>query len=134
MKKQEWTLTEIAKLLQYPQHRLIYLCEKGIINPDGENASGRESSRRFSARNLFKFAVTLTLWQFHIPFSLAGRVLSALRSFQKVIDKSIPKSEIPFSLISTNAPTIRAFLNEGSNLHFAIGEGNDTPRSFSLRL
>lgn len=126
MKKQEWTLTEIARLLQHPQHRLIYLCEKGIINPDGENASGRGSSRRFSARNLFEFAVTLTLWQFHIPFSLSGKVLVALRSFQKILDKSIPKSEIPYSLISQNAPTIRAFLIEGSNLYFAIGEGNDT--------
>jgi hypothetical protein len=27
----EWTLTEAARLLVEPQHRLIYPCEKGVV-------------------------------------------------------------------------------------------------------
>ena len=34
MKKFEWTLSELSKLLYQPQHRLIYICEKGVIVPD----------------------------------------------------------------------------------------------------
>jgi hypothetical protein len=29
-----WALTESARLLEEPQHRLIYLCEEGAIEPD----------------------------------------------------------------------------------------------------
>ena len=117
MKNREWTLTEIAKLLQHPQHRLIYLCEKGIINPDGENTNGRGSSRHFSARNFFDFAVTLGFMA--VSFSIflnRQKYLSIFDHFKKVIDKSISKSEFPYSLIWTNAPINRAFLIEGSNL------------------
>lgn len=126
MNKTEWTLTEIARILQHPQHRLIYLCEKGVINPDGENASGRGSSRRFSARNLFEFAVALTLWEFHIPFAISGKLLVALRSFQRVLSKSNSNFELPYALILPDAPTIRAVLTHGSCLYFAVGESNDT--------
>jgi len=55
------SLTEIARLLGEPQHRLIYLCEKGVVVPGHGDASGRGSSRRFSRRNLLEFAVALRL-------------------------------------------------------------------------
>ena len=51
----EWTLSEAARLLRQPQHRLIYLCEKAAVIPDYADAHGRGSSRRFSARNLLEF-------------------------------------------------------------------------------
>jgi hypothetical protein len=63
---EQWTLTEAAGLLREPQHRLIYLCEKGVVRPDYEDAKGRGSSRRFSARNLLEFAVALRLREFEI--------------------------------------------------------------------
>jgi hypothetical protein len=28
-----WTVTAAARLLEEPQHRLIYLCEKGVVEP-----------------------------------------------------------------------------------------------------
>ena len=33
------TLTEAARLLKEPQHRLIYLCEKGVVEPDVQDAA-----------------------------------------------------------------------------------------------
>ncbi len=57
----EWTLTEAARLLEVPQHRLIYLCEKEVVQPDLNDATGRGSSRRFSRRNILEFAVALRL-------------------------------------------------------------------------
>ena len=52
MSREEWTLTQIAKFLRQPQYKLIYLCEKGVIVPDGVDAKGRGSSRRFSRAQL----------------------------------------------------------------------------------
>ena len=126
MDKQEWTLTGIAKLLQQPQHRLIYLCEKGVIVPDGTDAEGRGSSRRFSARNLFEFSIALTLGEFHIPAIMSGKVLLALRSFEKVLKQTISNLDLPYALRTPNAPEIRVLLTNGSCLYFAIGEGGRT--------
>ena len=126
MDKKEWTLTEIAKLLQQPQHRLIYLCEKDVIIPDGMDAEGRGSSRRFSARNLFEFSIALTLGEFHIPAILSGKILFALRSFEKLLNKAIPNLDLPYALRAPNAPEIRALLTNGSCLYFAIEGGGKT--------
>ena len=125
MQKNEWTLTEIAKLLNQPQHRLIYFCEKKVIKPDGKDASGRGSSRIFSARNLFEFEIALTLWKFHIPAPIVRKVILVLDSFQRVLKQSLPEFELPYSLIAPNSPLIRAYLVDGSNLHFVIGDGSD---------
>ena len=119
-------MTEIAKLLQQPQHRLIYLCEKNVVIPDGTDAEGRGSSRRFSARNLFEFSVALTLGEFHIPAIMSGKILLALRSFEKVLKQTISNLDLPYALRAPNVPEIRALLTNGSCLYFAIGEGGST--------
>ena len=126
MVNKEWTLTEFAKLLDQPQHRLIYLCEKKVIKPDGMDANGRGSSRRFSARNLFEFSVALTLGEFHIPVIMSGKILLALRSFEKVLKQTISNLDLPYALRTPNAPEIRVLLTNGSCLYFAIGEGGRT--------
>ena len=126
MRKNEWTLTEIARLLKQPQHRLIYFCEKNVIKPAGKDASGRGSSRKFSARNLFEFEVALTLWKFHIPASMIRKVILVLGSFENTLKHSFPGFELPYSLVSPESPRIRAFLVDGSCLHFGIGDGSDT--------
>ena len=48
---QSFTLSEIARRLDVPQHRLIHLCEKGVIVPEVHGAAGRGSSRVFSSGN-----------------------------------------------------------------------------------
>src|SRR5512135_3536899 len=77
----EWTLPEIAKLLREPQHRLIYLCEKGVVVPDLGEAMGRGSSRRFSKRNLLEFQLALRLRRLALPVGVVQAITHTLRRF-----------------------------------------------------
>ena len=124
MSSKEWTLTQIAKLLCQPQYKLIYLCEKGVILPDGVDAKGRGSSRRFSARNLFEFMIAFTLGDFHIPTKITTNLLRALRSFEKHLAKKYPLLKLPYSLTYPDCPEVKAILIKGSYLYFAIGKAN----------
>lgn len=49
-------LSEIARRLDVPQHKLLHLCEKGVVIPEIHDAAGRGSSRVFSADNFLEFA------------------------------------------------------------------------------
>lgn len=124
MSRKEWTLTQIANLLGLPQYKLIYLCEKGVIVPDGVDAKGRGSSRRFSARNLFEFMVAFTLGDFHVPTNITTNLLRALRSFDKHLAKKYPLLKLPYSLTYPDCPEVKAILLKGTVLYFSIGEVN----------
>ena len=124
MTNKEWTLTQIANLLCQPQYKLIYLCDKGVILPDGVDAKGRGSSRRFSAHNLFEFMVAFTLGDFHIPTKITTNLLRALRSFDKHLAKKYPLLKLPYSLTYPDCPEVKAILIKGSYLYFAIGKAN----------
>ena len=124
MNRKEWTLTQIANLLGLPQYKLIYLCEKGVIVPDGVDAKGRGSSRRFSARNLFEFMVAFTLGDFHVPTNITTNLLRALRSFDKHLAKKYPLLKLPYSLTYPDCPEVKAILVKGTYLYFSIGQVN----------
>ena len=126
MSRKEWTLTQIASLLCRPQYKLIYLCEKGVILPDGVDAKGRGSSRRFSARNLFEFMVAFTLGDFHVPTNITTNLLRALRSFDKHLAKKYPLLKLPYSLTYPNCPEVKAILIKGTYLYFGIGQANES--------
>ncbi len=124
MSRKEWTLTQIANLLRRPQYKLIYLCEKGVIVPDGVDAKGRGSSRRFSARNLFEFMVAFTLGDFHIPTNITTNLLRALRSFDKHLAKKYPLLKLPYSLTYPDCPEVKAKLVKDKYLYFSIRQAN----------
>lgn len=117
----ELTLTKISRVLNEPQHRLIYLCEKGVIIPDGSDAKGRGSSRRFSSRNLFEFSVALTLAEFHFPAKISANFLYVVRSFETHVKKSIQSFSIPADLVKKQSPEIIGIVANGSYLYFSIG-------------
>lgn len=122
MSKNEWTLTEIARLLKQPQHRLIYLCEKGVIVPDLADAQGRGTSRRFSARNIFEFSIALVLSEFHFPAAMSVNFLYTVRSFESQVKANgMNDFSLPDSLIKTNSPEIIAIITNGSVLNFLLG-------------
>jgi DNA-binding transcriptional MerR regulator len=79
--RSEWFLSETARLLGQSQHRLIHLCEKGVIVPDLGEAGGQGSSRRFSARNLLEFEVALKLRELTVPVSSIVAILYRAASF-----------------------------------------------------
>lgn len=125
----EWTLTEAARLLGAPQHRLIYLCEKGVVQPDLEDAKGRGSSRRFSARNVLEFAVALRLRELEIPASFIGAVTYTLRAFEKKVQTQIPAFRLPESLRGAGAPDVQALIRDG-RLHMTLGMGKGAPKVY----
>ena len=125
----EWTLTEAARLLGEPQHRLIYLCEKGVVQPDLEDAKGRGSSRRFSAHNLLEFAIALRLRMLEISAPSIGAITYTLRAFERKVQQQIPDFCLPYSLRGAGAPDLRVILEEG-RLYLTLGTGQNTPKVY----
>ena len=125
----EWTLTEAARLLGEPQHRLIYLCEKDVVQPDFEDAKGRGSSRRFSAQNLLEFAIALRLRVLEIPALSIGAITYTLRAFEHKVKQQIPAFNLPYSLRGAAAPDLRVILKEG-RLYLTLGMGKSTPKVY----
>ena len=76
-------LKEIQRKLNTPQHVLIHLCEKGVIEPDVQQTQGRGIRRQFSSRNLFEFIVALTIRKYGIPVTTTAAVVRLLRSFER---------------------------------------------------
>lgn len=126
----ELTLTEVSRLLDEPQHRLIYLCEKGVVRPDIQDAGGRGSSRRFSARNLLEFAVALRLRDFEYPAGLVAAVVHVLRAFERAVQEQIAGFRLPESLRSTQAPDLRVVIGDGRRLYFTLGDGSNPPKVY----
>ena len=127
MSKNEFSLTEVSKLLQLPQHRLIYLCEAKVVVPDMTDAKGRGSSRRFSERNLFEFLVALTLSEFHIPANYSARMILVLRLFENEVGKLVPNFQIPSSLTDSYSPQISLLITNGTKLFFVLDLANTQP-------
>jgi DNA-binding transcriptional MerR regulator len=126
----EWTLTEAARMLGEPQHRLIYLCEKGVVQPDLQDAEGRGSSRRFSARNLLEFAVALRLRDLEISVSLVGAVIHVLRAFERSVKRKISDFRLPESLREPGAPDLRVVIGEGARLYFTLALRGSAPKVY----
>lgn len=126
----EWTLSESARLLGQPQHRLIYLCEKAVIVPDFVNAKGRGSSRRFSDRNLLEFAVAFKLRELTLPVDTVAAIIHVLHSFEKKISKEIHGFDLIRSLREKNAPDIRVIISDGRQLFFSLGTGTGAAKLF----
>jgi DNA-binding transcriptional MerR regulator len=127
--RSEWTLSEAARLLGQPQHRLIYLCEKGVVHPDLEDAHGRGSSRRFSARNLLEFAVALRLRTFELPAAVIGAITYTLRAFERRVQQDTRGFCLPTSLRGPAAPDLRILISDGQ-LFVTLGTGKTAPKAY----
>jgi DNA-binding transcriptional MerR regulator len=128
--REEWTLSEAARFLAEPQHRLIYLCEKGVVVPEYRNAKGRGSSRRFSARNLLEFAVALKLREMTLPVDTVAAIIHVLRVFEAKVASEIRAFDMIRSLRDKNAPDLRIIISDGRLLYFSLGIGTETPKLF----
>jgi len=129
-REEEYTLSHAARLLGEPQHRLIYLCEKGVVQPDIQDAEGRGSSRRFSGRNMLEFAVALGLRDLEIPTSFVGAVIHVLRVFEKSVKKQLPEFHLPESLRDPQAPDLRVVIGNGRRLYFTLGASGSPPKVY----
>ena len=126
----EWTVPEIAKLLQEPQHRLIYLCEKGVVVPDLGEARGRGSSRRFSKRNLLEFQLALRLRRLALPVGVVQAITHTLRRFADTIRSADPTFDIVDSLRRPGAVDLRILVKDGDRLYFSMARSGKKARLF----
>ncbi len=126
----DWTLTEAARHLGEQQHRLIYLCEKGVVEPDLQDAEGRGSSRRFSNRNLLEFAVALRLRDLELPAAVIAAVIHVLRAFEAAVGREISGFHLPDSLRAKGAPDLRVVIGDGRRLYFTLAAGARPPKIY----
>jgi len=126
----DWTLTEAARLLREPQHRLIYLCEKGVVEPDLQDAEGRGSSRRFSNRNLLEFSVALQLRDLELPATMIAAVVHVLRGFEGAVGGEMSGFHLPESLRAKGAPDLRVVIGDGRRLYFTVATGAKAPKIY----
>ncbi len=125
-----FTLTQAAKALDVPQHRLIHLCEQAAIVPDIEEARGRGSSRTFSRRNIFEFAVALQIRRAELPISVVRVVLRALRAFEVEARRQLDDFGLPDSLAARGAPKLSVWISDGERLHFLLSLPGRPPTVF----
>src|SRR5262245_25269118 len=125
-----WTLTEAAKLLRVPQHRLIHLCEQRVVVPDVRDARGRGSSRQFSKRNLFDFAIALAMRDLELPVSYVRAVLGVLRAFEDHAKALLGEFMLPESLLTHGAPGVRLVILDGERLYFSVTSPNESVTTF----
>jgi hypothetical protein len=121
------TLKEVQLRLGVPQHVLIHLCEKGVIEPDFAETSGRGKRREFSQRNLFEFAVALALRRFELSVATTALIVRVVRSLVKAIGRASPGFELLDALLGRKVD-LRLHLYEGDLLVLAAGgEGLQRP-------
>ena len=121
------SLTKAAKAFGVPQHKLIHLCERKVVVPDLQDARGRGSSRQFSKRNLFDFAVALEMRRLELPVSFVRAVLRVLRSFETEAQSSQRDFVLPDSLVPDSSPRMTLIILDGENLYFTLSENENPP-------
>lgn len=115
-----YTLSEVAVRLDVPQHRLIHLCEKDVVAPDLQDASGRGSSRVFSSRNLLEFAVALRLREMMLPVAVVRPIVHVLHAFDGRLKRELSGFSLPDGLRDTSAPDLRIILSDGRFIYFSL--------------
>lgn len=124
------SLKSIQVRLGVPQHILIHLCEKGVVEPDFAETAGRGRRREFSERNVFEFGVALALRRFELPVLTTGVVIRVLRGFARTLGRSVPNFEFPRSLAEGRLG-LELLLYEGDQLVLA-GSGPSFSRQLLL--
>jgi DNA-binding transcriptional MerR regulator len=125
-----FTLSEIARRLEVPQHKLIHLCEKGVVLPEIHDAAGRGSSRIFSTDNFLELAVALRLRDMTLPVSVVGVIVHVLRQFGHELRRSQKDTSLADSLRDRKSPDLRVIVSDGKAIYFTLGASGKEPKLF----
>jgi len=109
---------------------LIHLCEKGVVVPDVHDASGRGSSRVFSARNFLELAVSLKLREMMLPVTAVGAVVHVLRTFEHGLRQEFRDFSLADSLRGEDSPDLRIIISDGETIYFSLAPPNGAPKLF----
>jgi DNA-binding transcriptional MerR regulator len=120
--EQPIALREVQLRLGVPQHVLIHLCEKGVIEPDFSETSGRGKRREFSRRNLFEFGVALAVRRLELPVATTAMLVRLLRTFSRAVAKAAPGFELPGALLA-DGTELALHLYDGRHLVLHARDG-----------
>lgn len=98
--------------------------------PDFQDARGRGSSRRFSARNLLEYAVALRLRKLEIGVAFVGAVVHVIRTFERSVGKELRDFKLPDSLRTPKAPDLRVVIADGARLYFTLAAPGSPARVY----
>ena len=110
------TLKEVAEQIERPAHRIIHICETGLVHPRVD-AEGRGSVRRFSREDVFRVLVALVVQEAGVQVPLIKPLMRALDDFMALFDVQRLQAKLDHldvvsaigKLSSTKEP-IRAYL------------------------
>lgn len=77
------TMKEVADHFHRPAHRIIHLCETGVVKP-AVNATGRGSVRRFNRDNTFHILLALKLQEAGVEVPLIKPLMKALANLMRI--------------------------------------------------
>jgi DNA-binding transcriptional MerR regulator len=86
------TMKEVVEMVKRPAHRIIHLCEMGLVRP-WENPAGRGKVRRFRRDDIFFVALALELQDTGIALSTIAPLVDALKEFLKNEQIPFPPTE-----------------------------------------
>lgn len=109
--------------LGVPQHVLIHLCEKGVVEPELAQTSGRGKRRAFSERNVLEFAVALALRGMELPVSRIAVIVRLLASFLRAVSKAQPNLDVLAALSSGVLELVLYLHDDGRLVLSAHGRG-----------
>ncbi len=119
-----FTLKVAEQIFKVPQHRIIHLCETGVVKPVVD-AKGRGSVRRFRRDNLFVLALALRLQDMGLlteQISIVGEAFLWMTKM-KVLQKTIAEIGLVGAIESLGSPENPALL------HIVIPEAGMPPDS-----
>jgi len=128
--ERSFSLSDVARRLDVPQHRLIHLCEKGVVVPDVHDAAGRGSSRLFSPRNFLELAVALRLRDMMLPVTAVGAIVHVLRALEHQLRKDLPHFSLADGLRDARSPDLRIIVSDGQAIYFSLGSPGQKPKLF----
>lgn len=128
--EESYTLTEIARRLDVPQHRLIHFCEKGVVVPEVHDAAGRGSSRVFSQLNVLELAVALRLRDMSMPISEIRRIVHVLQKFGETVQGQRRHFSLTQHLRAPGAPDLRIIVSDGRAVYLTLGQPGSAPKVF----
>jgi len=105
-----------------PQHKLIHLCEKGVVVPDIHDAAGRGSSRVFSDNNFLELAVALRLRDMMVPVSVVSAIVHVLRRFGQGLQAGRDGASLAKSLGGPSSPELSVIISDGEALYFSVAK------------
>lgn len=115
------TLKEVAAQLDQPAHRIIHLCESGVVKPE-VGAEGRGSVRRFNIDDIFCLRLALQLQDAGIQVPLIKPLVRALHHLKEspYLPNAVSRVEDCLDIrsvvkaLGTFPKPMRAYLSQGN--------------------